>query len=149
MSDSWDDQSLWDWLSSSLFEKSNQKQERIIIRPRSPIVVRPKPRPYWDECGWSIKIDKNGSLYYLGNYCIVDKHKSQEFVFNGMVAFDGQTATPYILNPPQALTDHKDWKCFNRDTGDWFRLHWEKPTTDVDTAILWMEKILGEALSTH
>lgn len=136
-------------------------QERsVVIRPQLPTVlpspvatsligpavatrVEPPKRGAWAERGWTVR-DEGRSVIYEGDYQIGPRR------FPGRIQVEGRTRriTAFIHNPPREIKRHRKGSCFQQygiGTG-WFVLHWRRPASNVDDAILYMERVLDESL---
>src|SRR5437764_12794991 len=62
----------------------------------------------------------------------------------------GIPAAVYLRDPPQEVWNHRHRRCLQLvEPGSvWYKLHWEKPAYDFDTARYYVESLLVEALQT-
>ncbi len=119
-------------------------QQVVTVFPVRPAVIRPPQRGAWDERGWSRR-SANRRDVYEGSYVVGSRR------FRGRIEVEGagRRITAYIHNPPTEIKRHRHGACFQQagnGTG-WFILHWRRPATNVDDAILYMERTLDESLS--
>lgn len=117
-----------------------------VVGPAEPWVVEPPPRGAWDERGWTRRND-NGRTTYEGYYQIRDQRTQQWRRFAGRVMVGRGSTTSYIADPPPEVKHHPKGPCFMMTKAPWFQLNWHRPATNVDDAILYVEKILDEALN--
>jgi hypothetical protein len=132
--------------------------ERIVIGPeRRPAIlvgpapaaglqIGPQPRSVWDELGW-MRTQQAGRQIYEGYFQVAECRTGLRRRFNGRVIAAGGELMTYIADPPEEIRGHPKGPCFTADTPPWFHLHWHHPPRTVDDAILYMEKILSEALN--
>jgi hypothetical protein len=107
--------------------------------------VRPVARGVWDEKGW-VRERRNGALVYQGTFHVTGRRSRLQRRFAGQISLaDGKVAV-YIADPPSEIKNHPKGPCFTRLSGNWFQLHWHRPARNVDEAILYVEKVLAEAL---
>jgi len=118
----------------------------LVVRPAEPLVVEPPPRGAWDERGWARR-SNNGRTTYEGYYQVLDRRGQQSRRFPGRVVVGRRSTTPYIADPPHQIKRHPKGPCFTVTKAPWFRIEWRRPATNVDDAILYVEKILDEALN--
>lgn len=117
----------------------------VQVGPRTPQRIAPPARSFWDERGWTCR-PQNGSMVYEGHYRVLDRRLGQPQHFAGRVVVRHGSIVPYIADPPAAIRHHPKGPCFSRAEAPWFHLHWRRPAQNVDDTILYMEKILDEAL---
>jgi hypothetical protein len=119
----------------------------VVIGPPEPLVVEPPPRGMWEDRGWTRCDQKNGREVYEGYFQVTRRRTGQPCRYQGCVIVDHREVVPYIADPPGELRDHPKWPCFTLVKAPWFRLEWERPAQNVDDAILYVEKVLDEALN--
>jgi hypothetical protein len=118
----------------------------FLIIPEVPLHVAPPPRAAWDEQGWSERVE-NGQRIYEGAYRATSKHRSLESFSGRIVQHPNGSVVPYIADPPYQIKRHPKGPCFMLTQAPWSRVHWHKPATNVDDALLYVERILNEALN--
>jgi hypothetical protein len=162
-----DSASLMQRLRSALVDLG---KEVAVIRPTEPVVVQsarpvivhpnqvttiapakaeriaPIPRQVWDEKNWSRKVTGK-EIVYLGTYHVVVHQTGQVRTFDGRIVVQGTRITTYIHDPPAEIGAHPKKPCFAYDDNNWFRLNWYHAAQSVGSAILYMERILDEALN--
>jgi len=115
-------------------------------RCESVLTIAPPPRAFWDERGWHC-VRQDGCLLYTGEYRIRDRRTRQVQRFPGCVRVRGPQVETYIASPPAAVRHHPKGPCFQYLDGSWFRLHWHHAPRSADEAILYVERILDEAVN--
>lgn len=119
---------------------------------KAPQVIIPPKRAIWDDRGWLEK-SENGTTVYTGQYQVSEVRSGEKRHFAGRMRLTGAVVETYVLDPPPAAyRRHPKCHCFQvldakLDEPVWFRLHWKEAPKDPDTAILYMEKILYEAIN--
>ncbi len=109
-------------------------------------VVQAPPRGAWDERGWQHWRERGGTVY-AGYYRLLDRRLVQQRRFPGRVIIAGKQVQAYIADPPPEIGRHPKGPCFQLTSGRWFRVHWHRPAENVDEAILYIERILDEAIN--
>ncbi len=122
------------------------REQILVIRPAETMVVGPPPRGAWDERGWQRRIEK-GHQTYEGEYQVKNVHTGQIERFRGRVIAEPKMAIAYIADPPPSIKRHPKGPCFMLLSAPWFRLNWAHPAKNVDDAILYVEKVLSEAIN--
>jgi len=109
---------------------------RPVVR-RTPIVIHPVDRPYWDLQHWELVGNRLTGFYRTpyGSYA-------------GYI-LDPQAPRPqfFIVHPPEELQQHPHRACFHPVGAGTFSIHFGIAPTNPDAGILEVEKVLGEALS--
>jgi hypothetical protein len=126
----------------------------VVVAPRTPLTVRPAevtvveapPRGAWDDRGW-VMSKRNGHPVYQGHYQIIRRRTGRQEKFAGRVEAGPGRATAFIENPPPEVRTHPKAPCFRHISGGWFKLDWYRPASNVDDAILYMERILDQAVN--
>jgi hypothetical protein len=124
----------------------------VAARTPDPAVVAPPPRAAWDERGWTMR-QQDGARVYEGEYRIRDRRAGREQRFAGRMREARNGVTVYIADPPPEIRSHPKSSCFHLlappATGQptWFVLHWHRPAKDPDSALLYLEKVLDEAIN--
>jgi hypothetical protein len=103
---------------------------------RTPIVVRPINRPYWEIQHWQLVGDRLNGFY-----------RTPRGSFEGYIL---QPKSPrpqfFIVQPPKELEQHSHRPCFHFVGGATYSIHFSTPPPNPDAGILEVEKVLGEAL---
>jgi len=104
---------------------------------RTPIVLRPIDRPYWELRHWQLVGDR-----------LVGFYRTPYGSFEGYILHP-QRPRPefYIIHPPEELKEHRHWICFHSIGGDSYSIHFSPAPENPDAGILEVEKVLGEALT--
>lgn len=118
----------------------------ILIHPERFVTVEPLPRGAWDDRGW-VKRSENGQEIYEGFYQVADRRSGQSRRFRGVVVVRGGEIVPYIADPPAELRRHPKHPCFQLCGPPWFKIHWHHAAGNVDDAILYLERVLDEAIN--
>lgn len=122
----------------------------VLVTPKAPITVAPPSRPVWDDRGWTVRAHRDGRVYE-GRYHALVNGAMRTPELRGFAGFISEPSYPgamtvYIADPPGELRAHPKGPCFQLTQPPWFRLHWVRPAGTVDDAILYVERILAEAL---
>jgi hypothetical protein len=118
----------------------------ILIGPSENLTIGPAQRAVWDERGWTVQADLDRTTYQ-GQYQIFDHQQRIPRRFSGWVKETTWDVVAYIADPPPELRHHPKSVCFTPDQLPWFRVNWYIPATNVDEAILYVEKVLDEAIN--
>ena len=113
-----------------------------VVGPALAVSVEPPRRGAWAERGWIVR-DENRKRVYEGDY------HTGALRFRGRIeAGEKGKITAYIHNPPAEIKKHRVGPCFQQcGIGTaWFVLHWRRPARNVDEAILYVERVLAEAV---
>lgn len=121
---------------------------KITIAPSIAEIVQPPARGAWDENGWACQSSGRERIYQ-GYYRANDRHQHQTRKFHGRIIVSGHEVIPFIADPPNQIKRHPKGPCFSFETSPWFRVHWHHPARNVDDAILYIEKILEEAINDY
>ncbi len=116
-----------------------------VIGPNRPLTIGPLPRDAWEEQGW-VRHRDDGDWVYRGYYRVRDR-RGRLRRFPGRVIVGPDGVRPYIADPPAELRAHPKGPCFMLVHAPWFQVHWHRPAGNADEAILYIEKILAEALN--
>jgi len=119
-------------------------QGSTIIGPDAPTIVDPPARAAWDEQGW-LESQQNNRRIYEGAYR-VRRRSGAIASYAGRIVLENGQITPYIADPPAQIKRHPKGACFQLTNPPWFRVHWHRPATNVDDALLYVERVLSEAL---
>ncbi len=122
------------------------RDEPVVIGPAKSVTVEPPQRAAWDDRGW-MKRRENGQEIYEGVYRVPDRRSGQGRQFRGAVIVQGGEVLPYIADPPPELRRHPKHPCFQLSQPPWFKLHWQRAAGNVDDAILYIERVLDEAIN--
>src|SRR5207244_1554669 len=101
------------------------------------ILIELPARGAWEDKNWVQKGHE-----WFGQFSIRLKRTGAWRLFNGRIAMEGGAAQPYIENPPKEIKKHPRGGCFHLWQGNWFKVNWAVAATDVDNAILYIEKVL-------
>lgn len=118
----------------------------IVIGPSSFLRIAPPPRAAWEEKGW-IRLPNSANPTYTGEYQVTDHRTGLRQQYPGRIELVRREPVAYICRPPVEIRAHPKGPCFNLIEHDWFRLHWHRPAKNVDDAILYIERILYEAIN--
>jgi hypothetical protein len=118
----------------------------VAVAPTIPSIVEPPPRGAWEERGWTRK-QENGHAVYEGHYQVTDRRTNQVRRFRGRVVQQHGLAITYIADPPAEIKRHRKGPCFQLLKAPWFQLNWHRGAANVDDAILYLEKVLDEAVN--
>ena len=116
----------------------------LVVGPSEILRIEPPPRAAWDERGWR-STEAGGGLVYEGEYHVTRAGQPQRFT--GRIVMKNGAVTPYIANPPTQIRRHPKGPCFQLSNAPWFRVHWYRPAANVDDALLYVERVLYEALN--
>lgn len=126
------------------YDHQNSTADPLVIGPSDPIIVEPPQRPAWDERGWKRRM-LNGTTAYDGKYR-VGKSDGRQLSFPGHIRVTDRVPVAYIADPPPDIKRHAKGPCFQLAQPPWFRVHWHRPPRNVDDALLYVERILDEAV---
>ena len=115
-----------------------------VIGPTEALSVQAPSRAAWDERGWT-QHRENGQNIYSGFYQIT--HRGHPRMFPGRMVVNRKRITPFIADPPREIKRHPKGPCFRLAKSPWFRVEWRRPAQNVDDAILYVEKVLDEAVN--
>jgi hypothetical protein len=118
----------------------------VLVAPPQALTVDPPQRAAWDDRGW-LKKSENGQEVYEGNYQIADQRSGQTRRFRGVIVVNRGEVLPYIADPPAELQRHPKHPCFQLFRAPWFKIHWERAAGNVDDAILYIQRVLDEAIN--
>jgi len=118
----------------------------VIIGLSKPLIVEPPPRGAWDDRGWTMH-SENSHKVYEGFYQVTNRRTGQPRRFRGRVVANHREVVPYIADPPAEIRRHPKGPCFKPVNAPWFRVDWHRPAQNADDAILYVEKVLDEALN--
>lgn len=109
---------------------------RVLTRTIHPTPIRRRQVPYWIESGWS----KTGNAY-RGNY------QTHYGAFQGFIEErSGHQINSYILEPPKQVLNSSHGPCFQPRGDGWFHVHMSHRPSDVSSAIVAIERLIGESL---
>jgi hypothetical protein len=155
-------QKLFSFLNSDLVIGPSEillvgPEEKLVIRPQAyPTVtvsgthqlerqIKPVARGLWNERGWQKRYNGRGQIYD-GNFQITNSRSRRRITYRGRIHINSRAVELFIYDPPPEIKRHPKGPCFSPAGLPWFRLHWHRPATNVDDAILYMEKILFECV---
>lgn len=123
-------------------------REPLIITPRSREAAQARPiRCLWDERGWTVR-DSGRRRIFEGPFHGQLRRTGARLLFAGRVELGGGATAAFVHHPPRELvSEHPKAGCFSSVGSDWYRMHWYRPTADVDETIAYVEKLLDEALN--
>lgn len=122
----------------------NSKPKRASHRSRPHrTVVRVAPKPLKR---WSIE-EAPGGLIYVGTFRARDTDGHVHLYQGRIVERTNLPTDIYILSPPLDLKRHEHGGCFQllEPGSNWFKMHWDHPTSDFYTSLCYVEKLLTEA----
>ena len=119
-------------------------RQRVSIGPATTVPIGPPARAAWDERGWLTRRD-GSRVVYEGRYQVRSRN-GEIAAFPGRIVVDGTMVVPYIADPPVAIKRHPKGPCFQLTQAPWFKVHWRRPATNVDDALLYVERVLAEVL---
>jgi hypothetical protein len=126
-------------------DKAIEKTGRLIVTPALPLTVTPPSRDAWDEHGWRA-IRRGADAVYEGEYR-ARRWSGRPVTFPGRIVRQGGVISAYVADPPTQIRRHPKGPCFQLTNPPWFRVHWHRPPTSVDDALLYVERILNEVLN--
>ena len=119
--------------------------DRILIAPRRmATIITPPPRAVWDEQGWVVR-EQDGKQIYEGNYR-VRSSAGRLFTFPGRIVVRRNNVAAYVADPPSDIKHHPKGPCFQLTKSPWFKVHWHRAATNVDDALLYVQRILAEVI---
>ena len=118
----------------------------ITAAPARAIPVEAAPRAAWDDRGWHLE-HAGGEHIYTGFYQVKNRRTGERRQFEGRITQRGQTAVPYIADPPIEIKRHPKAPCFSVTQAPWFQIHWRRPAANADDALLYVERVLDEAIN--
>lgn len=118
----------------------------VVIAPVASVTVDPPPRAAWDDRGW-LRRNEKGQIIYEGEYHVADRRSGQRRRFRGVVVQSAGEVVPNIADPPLELRNHPKQPCFQLSKPPWFKLHWHRAAGNVDDAIIYIERVLDEAIN--
>jgi hypothetical protein len=117
-----------------------------VIGPKPAHTVTPPPRFAWDEKRWH-RDDTNGRTEVCGKYRVYDRRRGFWREFDGHLTGNRGIISAYIADPPLEVKHHRHGACFQLVQHPWFRLHWNTQPQTIDDALLYMERVLDEAIN--
>jgi hypothetical protein len=122
------------------------REAPVVVAPPRALTVEPPQRAAWDDRGW-VKRTENGQEIYEGHYQIADHRSGHIRRFRGVIVVNRGEILPYIADPPAELRRHPKHPCFQLFRPPWFKMHWERAAGNVDDAILYIQRVLDEAIN--
>ena len=116
----------------------------VQVGPTHALVVDAIPRGAWDEKGWN-RTTLHGKQVYTGYYDV--KRRGRPVQYAGRVVEEHNTFVAYVADPPREIKRHPKGPCFRLIKAPWFRVEWRRPARNPDDAILYVQKVLDEALN--
>lgn len=118
---------------------------RPVVVRLPPIVVSEVPRAAWDAKGWERRTAPRGATY-TGAYEVA-RRGGPILRFAGRIEQRGERIDAYVADPPESIRRHPKGQCFALIEDGLFKVHWHRAPRNVDNAILYVERVLAEALS--
>ncbi len=78
---------------------------------------------------------------------MANRRSREQLRFEGRILEAAHRVTPYIANPPVEIKRHPKGPCFRVSQAPWFQIHWRRAAANVDDALLYVERILDEAIN--
>ena len=128
---------------------------RVVIKPQPAVIVGPgssvtrvipPARQAWDEKRWH-RFERGGQTELIGAYRLFDRHRNTWRIFDGRIVQQGRIVATYIADPPVEVKRHRHAPCLQLVKAPWFRLHWNREPKTLDQALLYMERLLDEAIN--
>ena len=120
----------------------------LIIEPLPAISIQAAQRPAWDDKGWT-PIPHHSRRAFEGFYRVRLAHTGEHRRFAGRLMETRRGIAAYIADPPPEVRRHPKGPCFALVEDPWFRVHWQQAPRDADEAILYIERVLDEALNQY
>ncbi len=120
----------------------------LLVRPGVAARVEAPPRAAWDDRGWSAEPHGHERVY-RGWYNVTNRRTGQALRFEGRITQNGHHITPYIADPPPEIRQHPKAACFTLTQAPWFQVHWRRAAANVDDALMYVERVLDEAINRH
>jgi hypothetical protein len=120
----------------------------VFVRPVVAVRVEAPPRAAWDDRGWTAE-QRGHERVYRGWYHATNRRTGHALRFEGRMTQNGQYITPYIADPPPEIRQHPKAACFTLTQAPWFQVHWRRAAANVDDALLYVERVLDEAINGH
>lgn len=117
-----------------------------VIGPARPTTVEAPYRQAWDEKRWR-QVQSGGVSEIVGPYRVFDRRRRSWREFSGRLVQDGRHVSAYIADPPPELQRHRHGPCLQLVRAPWFRLHWAREPKTLDHGLLYMERMLDEAIN--
>ena len=134
------------------------ERQAVTIMPKAALVITPPRRAIWEDYGWTVQTE-NGTNEYVGEYQVTDERTGETRVFAGRMRETGIKIDVYVFDPPPELypgavdpNRHPENHCFyavdpTQPPPAWFTFHWKIPAEDPDSALLYIERVLSEAIN--
>jgi hypothetical protein len=93
-----------------------------------------------------------GAKILTGEFLVFDRRGRVRFRFPGrIVERTWMPAEVYIYNPPSFAKRHRHGRCLQllHPNDRWYKLHFERPATDFQSAYSYVEYFLTEAYNTR
>lgn len=118
---------------------------RVVAQRHEGVAGERTARAAWDERNW-LERHSGAQTIYEGDYVVRDAAGAVHR-FPGRVEVTGSAVNAYVANPPTGLRRHAKASCFQIvDGGPWYRCNWYIPARNQDDAILYVERVLSEAV---
>jgi hypothetical protein len=118
----------------------------VTVKPRPVVAVEAPPRAAWEEKGWVAR-RRGNHVEYEGEYRVTPRNGRKRDAYRGRIVVTGNRPVAFIAGPPRDIHGHPKGVCFRHLNNGWFRLEWARPATNVDDAILYVERILDESVN--
>lgn len=117
-----------------------------VVKPGIREVIHPPARQAWDEKRWT-RAENDGAVQLNGRYRVLDRRRGQWREFKGCLRMEEGEILTYIADPPTEIKGHPHGACFQLVERPWFLVHWEKPPRTFDDGLLYIERVLSEAIN--
>lgn len=131
-------------------------RDTIVASHREPVVVVSKQREavaarpitsLWERNGWTRQDGRRGTVY-TGEFRATRARSGARQLFAGRIEQLGGHCQAYVRHPPPSLlAEHPKRLCFHALDQGWFHMNWWHGTSCVDETIVYVEKVLAEALN--
>ncbi len=98
--------------------------------------------------GWQVE-ERDNCRVYSGPFCLFNPSgRLVASIFGQVVEWPRLPAEVYVYDPPPAVRQHRHGPCFQllSPGAAWFKVHWERPPRDFDSARAFMEELVSESL---
>jgi hypothetical protein len=117
-----------------------------VIGPSPDVTVEAPPRFAWDEKRWR-PVHEGNSTNLAGRFEVFDHRRETWRRFDGRLVQERYGIATYIADPPPELRRHRHGPCLQLVEVPWFRLHWRHAPSTLDDGLLYMERLLDEAIN--
>lgn len=126
--------------------ETSRPRQTVVVGPKPTTTIVPPPRQAWDEKRWH-RFMNAGKAEMVGAYRIFDRRRRTWRQFDGRIIQQQYEFATYIADPPPEVKHHQHGHCLQLIRTPWFRLHWNRPPKTVDDALLYVERLLDEAIN--